>query len=73
MSLLDFLRSDPKLWRVGSHRVKKVRRKKTDWNNHNHYTRKVTKYKCVDCERVRENRGDFWKNDVKCYEVINAD
>lgn len=70
MGLLDYFRSDPKLWRVGDHRVKKVRRTATDFHECHSYTRDVTKYKCVDCERIRKRRLDFLEDGMKCYEVI---
>lgn len=62
--------STTKMWKVGKHRLKKVRRKKTKWGGRHSYTEKVTRYKCVDCERVLDDRESFESDEYTCYDVI---
>lgn len=59
-----------KLWKVGKHRVKKVSRTKTVSHGPHSHKKNVTRYKCVDCERVLEHREDFERDDYTCYDVI---
>lgn len=63
MNIKKYLFGGPKLWSVGDHRVKKVKR--TELGTHSH---KVTRYKCVDCEKVFDVRESF--EGERCYEVI---
>lgn len=59
-----------KLWKVGKHRVKKVRRSKTESHGRHSHTKNITRYKCVDCERVLKKREEFESDDYDCYDVI---
>ena len=64
-----------KLWKVGKHRVKKVQREKVISSGrgaHGEYsnTKEVTRYKCIDCERVLSKREKFLNGDYTCYDVI---
>jgi hypothetical protein len=65
-----FSSSQTKLWKIGKHRVKKVKRKKEIGSVYPPATKKVTRYKCVDCERVLKNRESFESDDYTCYDVI---
>lgn len=64
--LFAYLRSEPKLWKVGEHRVKAITVKYS--KGYPPVKKSKTRYKCVDCEKTRHTRPDF-KNE-ECYEVV---
>lgn len=62
---------EPKMWKVGNHRVKRCTLKKRidlDYPPRSD-TIESSGYKCVDCEKTRGHRSSFER--IDCYEVIN--
>ena len=69
-----------KAWKVGEHRVKKytknVKKPEMTFGAYGQQKRstkveKVTRYKCVDCEKDRGNRKKF--KETECFEVIEVE
>lgn len=57
-----------KLWRINGHRIKKVTVEESEWHKGHIHTSKITKYKCIDCEKIEGHRVNFKQEE--CFEVI---
>lgn len=65
-----FSEDTTKLWKIGKHRVKKIKVRKQTHRGRHSPSKKRTRYKCVDCERTVDSRESFESDDYTCYDVI---